>query len=354
VNLQFVLDLALFAAVIGVMIMAHELGHFFVARAWRIRIDEFGIGFPPRLATLFTSRGTRFTLNWIPLGGFVRPAGEDDPSVPDGLAAASRLARATVLLAGPLANFLLAFVAFTAAFKFASPDPTQVLLTSISRGSPAEAAGLQAGDIVTEVDGRTVTGIEVLRQAIADSLGEPAQLTVRRGAATLSISILPRTEPPPGEGPIGVTLGHPARQVPWAEAVSLGVGSVGEHLMQVLRLPGMWLRGELSPDEARITGLKGMYDMLTWAGEVDRASQRPFVTLTFLGFISASLGLANLLPIPALDGGRLLFVGYEAVFGKRVAPRYEGLAHAVGFALLLALMVYVNFQDFLNPVPLPP
>ncbi|MGH2605691.1 MAG: site-2 protease family protein, partial [Anaerolineales bacterium] len=129
-------DLLLFMVVLAALILGHELGHFLLARLWRIEVEEFGLGFPPRLATLFVAGGTRFTLNAIPLGGFVRPVGEDDPSVPGGLAAAPRLARAMVLFAGPGANILLAFLAFTAAFKFAAPDPERVLLTAVTPDSP--------------------------------------------------------------------------------------------------------------------------------------------------------------------------------------------------------------------------
>lgn len=346
-------DLLLFMVVLAALILGHELGHFLLARLWRIEVEEFGLGFPPRLATLFVAGGTRFTLNAIPLGGFVRPVGEDDPSVPGGLAAAPRLARAMVLFAGPGANILLAFLAFTAAFKFAAPDPDRVLLTAVTPDSPAAAAGLREGDLVLRVNEVPVTGVDSLREVIAAHLGEPVRLLISRDGTQIAVSLTPRADPPAGEGPIGVTLGNPARAVSTSEALREGWGSTRDHFLQVLRLPGQWLRGELQPEETRITGLKGIYDLFAWAGDVDRAAQRPFVTLHFIGFLSASLALANLLPIPALDGGRLLFLGMEVVLGRRISPRYEGWAHAVGFALLLALMLYVNLQDFVNPLPLP-
>jgi regulator of sigma E protease len=346
-------DLLLFIAVLAVLILGHELGHFLVARAWKIRIEEFGLGFPPRIATLFVAGGTRFTLNAIPLGGFVRPTGEDDSSVPGGLAGAPRLARATVLLAGPGANLVLAFLAFTTAFKFASPDPSKVLITAVSPGSPAAQAGLQQGDRVVDVQGTPVTSIDVLRSVVASHLDTPIDLTVSRAGSELFVTMTARGNPPPGEGPIGVTLGNPARTLATTEAVRAGWIATRDHFLSVLRLPGQWLRGELRPEDTRITGLKGMYDLLVWAGDVDRAAQRPFVTLNFIGFLSASLALANLLPIPALDGGRLLFLGLEVVIGRRISSRTEGWAHAVGYALLIGLMLYVNLQDFVNPIPLP-
>ncbi len=124
-------------------------------------------------------------------------------------------------------------------------------------------------------------------------------------------------------------------------------------LENLVLLPSRLIRGDLAPEEARVSGLKGMYDMFAWAGQIDRDAQRPFLTLNLMGIISIGLAFANLLPFPALDGGRLAFVAFEVVFRRRVAPRHEGLAHAVGFVLLLILMAYVNLQDFTDPLVLP-
>jgi len=348
-----VTDIVVFVLVLGGLILGHEFGHFVAARSLGVEVDEFGLGFPPRLATLFTAGRTRFTLNAIPLGGFVRPAGEDDPDVPGGLASARKPVRAVVLLAGPAANVFLAFVAFAAAFKFAAPDPDRVLITGIVAGSPGEAAGLERGDIVTAVEGQAVTGFDSLQQAIAARLGQPVAIEVIRGSEPLTVKLTPRLNPPEGEGPVGITLGYPTRPVAWPEALTIGLQSTTMQFNELVHLPGNLLSGAVAPEEARVSGLKGMYDMFSWAGEVDRSSQRPFLTLNLIGVISIGLAVANLLPFPALDGGRLMFVAIEALIGRRVSPRYEGLAHAVGFAILLALMVYVNFQDFANPIVLP-
>jgi regulator of sigma E protease len=346
-------DLLVFAAILGFLILGHELGHFIAARARGVQVTEFGFGFPPRLLTLFTFKGTRFTLNAIPLGGFVRPAGEDDPSVPGGLAGSSRSTRAIVLLAGPAANLLLGVLAFTAAYKFAAPDPSRVVVTEVAVGSPAASAGLLPGDIVVALDEIVVDSFDVLRQETAEHLDMPVVLTVLRGGEELRLTITPRSAHPEDEGPMGITIGHPTRQATWGEAASYGVESVALQVENLALLPSRLARGEIAPEEARVSGLKGMYDMFAWAGEIDRDAQRPFLTLNLMGIISIGLALANLLPFPALDGGRLAFVVVEAISGRRVSPRYEGLAHAVGFVLLLILMAYVNLQDFTNPIALP-
>jgi regulator of sigma E protease len=346
-------DFLIFLVVIGTLMLGHELGHFLAARARKVQVEEFGLGFPPRLATLFTAGGTRFTLNVIPLGGFVRPKGEDDPSVPDGLSGASKATRAIVLLAGPGANILLALVAFVAAFKFAAPDYNRTTITSVAASSPAEAAGLQPGDWIVAVDDLTVTTYATLQEVVTERLGQSIRLEVVRDGQSVFVALVPRAEPPEGQGPIGIVTGSPRLKATWGESIAYGAQSIAYQVDALIHLPAQLIRQEIEPEQARLSGLKGMYDILAWAGEIDRSADRPFLTLNLVGVISLGLALANLLPIPALDGGRLVFVLYEAIFRRRISPRYEGWAHAIGFAVLLAVMVYVNLQDFLNPISLP-
>jgi len=346
-------DFLLFLLVLSILILAHELGHFLAAR-WRgVRVEEFGIGYPPRIATLFEIGGTIFTLNLIPLGGFVRPAGEDDPEVAGGLAASSKTTRALVLSAGPLANGLLAFLAFFLAFKFAAPDLQRVMIAEVVPNTPAAAAGVRPGDLVRYVDDVPVDSFTAMQTAIRARLGQPIRLGVRRGNHDLELRLTPRVDYPEGQGPIGVILTYPSARTSWVEASRLSAQSMGNQVIAILRLPGRLLAGDATPQETRVTGLKGIHDMLAWANDIDQASQRPFVTLNLIGVISLGLAMANLLPIPALDGGRLMFVFLEAVFRKRVSPRIESFAHAVGFALILILMIYINLQDFVNPIQLP-
>jgi regulator of sigma E protease len=348
-----VTDFLLFVVVLGILILGHELGHFLVSKLRGVKIEEFGIGFPPRLATLFTAGGTEYTLNWIPFGGFVRPAGENDPEVPNGLAASSKLTRTLVLLAGPAANVFLAFVAFLLAFKFAAPDVDRVLITDVVQGSPAQAAGIQPGDIVEEVGEVKVDSFESLQVVIGDSLGKPLGLVLSREGELIKIQLVPRVDFPEGQGPIGVTLGYPPDNLGWIQSAGLSLESIGTQVMAILQLPGRIISGAATEQETRVAGLKGIHDMIAWASDIDQSAQRPFFTLNIVGVISVGLAIANLLPIPALDGGRLLFVFIEAIIGHRISPRLESLAHAIGFLLLLVLMVYFNLQDFINPIDLP-
>lgn len=346
-------DLLIFILVIGSLIIGHELGHFLVARLFGVRVDEFGLGFPPRMLTLFHAAGTRFSINWLPFGGFVRIAGENDPEVEGGLASSPKRVRAAVLLAGPFANVLLALLAFTFAYRFAAPDNEKVLITDVLEDTPAHSAGMRPGDLVLFVDRVEITTFESMVQAIAARLGNQTQLTVERDGNIETLALVPREVYPDDQGPVGVMLGHPTSEIAWGAAINLGYRATVIQITEIIRLPGRLFRGDIEPAQARLSGLKGMYDMLAWAGAIDRSAQRPFLTLNLIGVISTGLAIANLLPFPALDGGRLIFVLLELVLGKRIEPRYEGLAHTIGFAVLLAILIYVNLQDFVNPISFP-
>jgi regulator of sigma E protease len=343
----------LFLIVIAVLIIGHELGHFLAAKALGIEVSEFGIGFPPRIASLFKIGDTIYTLNLIPLGGFVRVSGENDPSIANGLSAASKRERAIFLLAGPAANVLMAIFAFSIAFKFAAPDPKRVTIADIASNSPAAMAGIQINDLVLSINEHPISSVFDMQQVINDNLELPTRIIVQRDDTEILFTIVPRSNPPQGEGAIGVLLGNPQKEVGWGEAFQLAIESTQFQFSQIIHLPAMLAQGKLSPDEARLTGYKGMYDMLAWAGEIDRTSQRPFLTLNLIGVISASLAIANLLPIPALDGGRLSFLLFELIFRKRIPPKYEGMAHAIGFVFIIGLLIYINLQDFINPITLP-
>jgi regulator of sigma E protease len=348
-----VTDLVLFIVVLGTLLLGHELGHFIAARLRGVKVDEFGIGFPPRIMTLFEAKGTKYTLNWIPLGGFVRPAGEDDPDIPGGLAASSKTTRALVLAAGPAANVILAFFAFLFAFRFAAPNLDQVIIAVVEPNTPAYEAGILEGDFVMEVSGVPAENFQVIQEQIVTSLGEELAFLLERDGRMVEVKLVPRIEWPEDQGPVGVTLGYPPANLGWGESALISLDSMQSQVVGLLQLPGRLIEGEASEEEARISGLKGIHDMLAWASSVDRSSDRPFITLNIVGVISLGLALANLLPIPALDGGRLMFVFIEALIGRRISPKFEGLAHAFGFAFLLILMVYFNLQDFINPITLP-
>lgn len=177
-NLPFISQLLQFIIGLGILILLHEFGHFIVARLLNVEVEEFGIGFPPRMVKLFEARGTEFTLNWIPLGGFVRPKGENDPEVEGGLAAASPWVRLGVLFAGPVMNLLIGLLlAVLFMYSLGAPITSQVEVKGVSPQSPAAQVGLQQGDLIDQIDGQNINSITKLQDVISANLDKPVQLT---------------------------------------------------------------------------------------------------------------------------------------------------------------------------------
>jgi len=345
-----------FVGALVALILVHEIGHFVASRSLNVEVEEFGIGFPPRLFTLFTLWGTKFTLNAIPLGGFVRTKGETDPNVPGGLSAASPWVRLVVFAAGPLANLLVAVILYTTIFsRMGSPDTAKVQIVDVDANSPAAMADLQPGDLLLSVNGEEVDSTNTLASLIAANLGEATTFTYQRGTETGEVTLVPRPNPPEGEGAIGIVMGNPTNSVGWFEALPSGTAAVYYHGKALLALPVNMIRGEVSPEEGRLVGFKGMFDLYQGVreGEVLPGIPLDVNIMFFFTNITISLGLLNLLPFPALDGGRIMFTLPEILFHRRVPPQYEGVINLVGFGILIMLLLYINLQDFLSPVSLP-
>ncbi len=342
-----------FFVVIGPLIFFHELGHFLAARWFGITVEEFGIGYPPRMVTLFEQKGTRFTLNWIPLGGFMRPAGEDDPNIPGGLASASKLARFTVLAAGPAANMIAALLLLIGMYMFGAPEQlpgAQVAL--VEAESPAAEAGLETGDIIIRADAVEIETFDDLTAYIYSKLGEPITLTTMRGAEELTFTMTPRSVSPDGQGPTGIRI-EPVVEIrtygPVA-AVGRSVSELGAMFQTYADIPRMIRENEIPARYLRPVSVIGISQMSgqTITTSVEQNSAWPIIQLT--AYISVALAITNLLPIPALDGGRILFVIIEAIRGKRIDPEREMAIHFVGFAVLMLAMVVFLYLDIVDPL----
>lgn len=351
-----------FIIAFGLLIFLHEFGHYLVAKFFNIDVEEFGFGFPPRLVKLFQFRETEFTLNWIPFGAFVRPKGENDPNVPGGMAAASPWARLFMLLGGPVMNLATGVVIFSLIFaQIGAPDYSKVLVVEVNKNSPAENAGIRAEDIVVSINGIAVNSTEELSAIVQRNLGQEVQITLRRGEELIQTRAVPRINPPQGEGALGIGMSNPVSEVNFIGALPASLHTTYRQIKTVITLPVMILRGQVSPEQGRVVGPVGIYGIFSTVRERDEEITPPderepllgLNTLLFLATISIALGITNLLPIPALDGGRILFVLPEILLRRRVPAQYENMIHLIGFTALILLMIYITTQDIINPLTLP-
>ena len=354
------LSLIEFILALSVLLAVHESGHFLVAKLFKIKADEFGFGFPPRLLKLFSWDGTDFTINLIPFGAFVKFPGENDPEIPGGLAAANKWKRLATLLAGSGANILTGVLLFGIVFsQIGMPVANIVNIADIAQGSPAESAGILPGDTIISVDDILISDISLVSQVVNQNLGEEIPIVVKRGEELITLIMIPRANPPEGEGPLGIVMRNPVEKMGFLRAIPYGGKVALEQFRQLLSLPFLMWRGQVQSEEMRLLSPKGIYDVYSQVREDERQAEQDqpglaFINIAwFFGIISIAIGFSNLLPIPALDGGRILFVLPEIFFGKRVPAKFENMVHFVGFTALIMLMAYVFYQDFVNPIVLP-
>ena len=334
-----------------VLVIIHELGHYIACRIFGIPVDEFGVGFPPRVTTLFEWAGTKFTLNAIPLGGFVRARGETDPTIPDGLMASNPWKRIGVYVAGPFMNILTAVIIYTIIImRLGAEDPNRldvVMITLIEPGSPAEQAGLQVDDIVVKANDEIIDSGEKLRQVVYSNLDLPVTLEIQRGEEEFTTSLTPRSNPPPGQAPIGIAMGVPTIPVSLWVALPAGANATYRHSEALISLITHFARGQ-DTGEGKLLGFKGMVDTYSSIREGDSQSGLP-EDIDILGFytnLTISLGMLNLLPIPALDGGRVLLALPEIILRRRIPIRYQEILIGVTFLLLLGLLIFINVMEF--------
>jgi len=350
-----IINILQFIGVLASLIILHEVGHFLACLFFGVKVEEFGIGFPPRITKLFEFRGTEYTLNWIPLGGFVKPLGESQPEIEGGLAASKPLVRIGVYLAGPIMNLLAAVVIYSIVFsQLGVPDMSVIEVQEIAQDSPAQEAGLLPGDQILSINGNEADSYEALRAEIYAHLGEEIQIEYQRDDNIDLINLVPRENPPENQGAIGIVMTSPVREISWFQALPLGISATGQHSLAVMRLPGQLIRGT-GESAGRPVGYKGMYDIYEGAkeGQLLPGTSPTINVLLFVVSITISLGILNLLPIPALDGGRILFVLPELIFGKRVSQKVQNAVNAIGFISVLLLLIYFNILDFTSPIQLP-
>lgn len=348
-----------FIIILGLLVFVHELGHFTMARILGVRVKEFGFGFPPRLWG--TSRGgTTYSINWIPLGGFVRLHGEDGEEHDAGSFVAQRAwKRFLILVAGVSMNVVLAAAVFAVGFATGLPTDVsagtpaggnvrdvQVQIIDLAEGSAAATIGLQVGDSLVKLNGQSVGSVEdaqrIAREAGATSVG----ITYRRNGAEQHATVLLAKIPDTDRVGLGVSLVKVGTvSFPFFRAIGEGIAAAGSALWAILQAFGQLLanlvqHGSIGADVAGPVGIA----VLT--GQVSRLGFA--YLLQFTALLSLNLALINILPIPALDGGRVLFLAIEKLRGKPVSRAVEAKIHNTGFAILIALVTLVTFRDVIK------
>lgn len=336
-----------FLVVIIVLVLAHELGHFATAKATGVKVEEFGLFYPPRLLSIKRG-GTIYSLNALPLGGFVKMAGEEDPDVPGSLSSKSTGVRLLVLGAGSMMNFLLPVLLFAIAFMV--PHNTlrgDVIVEDISENSPAQAAGIRPGDTILSVNDKVITSSIDVQRHFQLNMGREIPVSVRHTDQTSeTVRLTPRWNPPPGDGAVGVLIrtADPAivsESLPFWRAIPQGVVSCIETFILFKNGIVSIIIGNTPMELAGPVGIAQL------TGEIAKAGVSPL--LEFAAFLSINLAIINIFPLPALDGGRIAFVLLEWVRrGKRISPKAESKVHLVGFALLMVFFLAVTYGDIMR------
>ena len=359
-----VLTAFVFFIILSILVFIHELGHFVVARWVGVTVEEFGFGLPPRIVGK-KFHGTIYSLNWLPIGGFVKLAGEDDDQkFGSGFTqknakhlfwARSKKERAAILLAGVAMNFLLAVGITTYLLTQGVHEPSgRVHMEKVLPGSPAEQAGLQKEDIVSSITyhvsgekkEKKIIGTKDLIETTKAHVGESIELTIERAGHAFTVTVVPRKDYPKGQGPMGVAISDlEMKSYSWGQAPWIAIRINLERARDMLASLGMllWRMVTLQPFRADVAGPIGIAQV---TGEAVKYGVK--AVLEFMSILSLNLAVLNVLPIPALDGGRLLFVFVEKIIGRRVRPAFERSTHQIGMIVLFALILLVSINDILR------
>jgi len=367
------MTLLLFLLILSILVLVHEGGHFLAAKKAGIKVEEFGFGYPPRIWAKKIGE-TEYSINAVPFGGFVRLYGDPaegevvgDRDFKRSFLGKSKKARSAVILAGVVANFLLGIFVFSIVYSFTGiPQKLRnIKIVGIAPGSPAEKGGLKEGDIVLAVDDKKITEMTEFTKLVSEKKGKEVKILIKRekenpcqekvlGGGGFSCQdgnllfwLVPRENPPEGEGPLGVVVSdmeivkYPFWQMPFRGAVEGVKEAFGWGWMIVVSLKKMVadlvFRGLVPKDVAGPVGIFQATGMVAKTGILN--------ILQFLGILSVNLAVLNVLPLPALDGGRLVFVIYEIIFRRRPKPSLERWINTIGMAILVILLILVTIND---------
>ncbi len=343
----------IFLIVIVVLVVAHELGHFFAARAFGVRVDEFGVGYPPRARKLFRWKETQFTLNWLPFGGFVKIVGEEagGEEVSGSFAFQKMWKRVLIIAAGIIANMLLAVVLYSLSFGIgflAEPGtfpesiptgPAQTLVTDVFTMSPASVAGIASGDVISKLSSKN----DVVEPKSTDDV---TTFIARHASDTIVITLAPEKTVTltPRDGHIGIALVEVSKiRLPFFSAIRQGIIYTGQEFISIIHGLGAIITAAFHGGGGVLSEVSGPVGIAQIAGQAYALGFGSF--LAFVALISVNLAVINLLPFPALDGGRLILELFASRGRSRIPKRVVAAVNQIGFLLLILLMIYVTYHD---------
>jgi len=358
-----IITILVFLLILTILVLIHEAGHFFVAKKLGIKVEEFGFGIPPRAFGI--KRGeTMYSINWLPIGGFVKLYGEDAAGAGKLKVKSEKLKvdlgraffarpvwqRALVVGAGVIMNFLLAVVIISYLFGVVgvSIPGNKVIVVDVSSQSPAQEAGIASGDTVESLNGISITSVFQLTQITKKHLDEKVTLKVQtKSQEEKTLQITPRKNYPSGQGPLGVAISQNVitKKYPWYQAPVVGTVETVKTSWLILSGLGTTV-SQLVTQRQVPKGVAGPVGIAQLTGQF--VQMGPMAVLSLISLLSLNLAILNVLPIPALDGGRLFFILVEAVTRKKVNPKYEAWAHAAGMVVLLGLIALITLHDILR------
>jgi regulator of sigma E protease len=315
------------------MVFSHEFGHFFAAKKSGVTVEEFSLGMGPKIMS-WGRKGTRYSLRVFPIGGYVKMLGEEEKAKGEGAYYSKPLGkRMAIILAGPVMNIILAILLFSIIFYIVG-TPTTVIDT-VMEGYPAEMSGIRPGDRVVYINDQRVESWEKLQLLVSASKGERMRVTVSREGQTVAFDVFPVTDPETGQSMIGIT---PVAAKSVAGSLRLGIKRSFEVIGLMVSYLGQLVTGKASAED--VVGAVGVIQL------VNQAAKTGILNVMFLAaFLSLNLGVINLLPIPALDGGKMVFLLLEGVRGKPIDIEKEGLIHFIGFVFLILLIIMITWKD---------
>ncbi len=349
--------------VLSALVLLHELGHFLIAKLFGIHVLEFGIGLPPKALKLFKHKETEYTLNWLPIGGFVRLAGEEsDPTLWERINplthghmffAKPAWQRALVIVAGVAVNFLIGILMFSLVYmKLGIPQFSgeQVMISAVTKDSPAEISGIKVGEVVVRVGETDIATADQFVSLVKDKKGQMISLYVAKvdtnglkSDSSRVIEVIPRENPPEGEGALGVGVSTVPiityEKKVWYQAPFYGA-------VEGMKEAVAWSREFLRIFSHPVELVKNISGPVAVVKVGQQAASEGWVTMArFAGIISLNLAIFNLLPIPALDGGRLMMIVLEKIVGRKRVVKVERYVNGVGMILLIALLIGVTVKD---------